>query len=147
MSLSRPRSLAAGLALVLGAGVMSSIAPVAAAPDDRAFAPLRGFEPSGSQVRVEPEDYAATRVDVSALRGELPGGSEWQVVEVPDPDGRLQAFRVQRTQTMESELAAAHPEISTWAGRSVDDPRVSIALDITPMGFHAFVRTPGGLGD
>ena len=47
---------------------------------------------------------------------------------------------------MESGLAAAHPEIRTYAGRSKDGlgPR----LDVTPMGFHAFVRglrggTPG----
>lgn len=144
----RPRSLAAGLALVLGAGVLSSIAsPVTAAPDDGAFAPLRGFEPSGSKVRVEPEDFAATRVDLGALRGELPQAGGSAVVEVPDPDGRLQAFRVERTQTMEAELAAAHPEIATWSGRGVDDPRVSIALDITPMGFHAFVREPGARAD
>jgi hypothetical protein len=131
----------------VGAGALSSIAPVAAAPDDQSFAPLRGFEPSGSKIRVEPKEYAATRVDLGALRSELPSGSEWTIVEVPDPEGRLQPFRVQRTQTMESELAAAHPEIATWAGRSVDDPRVSIALDITPMGFHAFVREPGAQAD
>jgi hypothetical protein len=123
------------------------VAPVAAAPDDQAFAPLRGFEPSGAKVRVEPKHYAATRVDLGAVRGELPRGSAWGVVEVPDPEGRMQAFRVQQTQTMESELAAAHPEIATWAGRGVDDPSVSIALDITPMGFHAFVREPGATAD
>lgn len=144
---SRSRRLAAGLVLVVGAGALSSIAPAAAAPDDQAFAPLRGFEPSGSKVRVEPEEYAATRVDVPALRGELPQAGGSAVIEVPDPEGRLQAFRVQRTQTMESELAAAHPEIATWSGRGVDDPRVSIALDITPMGFHAFVREPGAQAD
>jgi hypothetical protein len=147
VSLSRPRSLAAGLALVLGAGVMSSVAPVAAAPDDPAFAPLRGFEPSGSKLRVEPKEYAASRVDLGALRGDLPQAGGSAVVEVLDPDGRLQKFRVERTQAMESDLAAAHPEIATWSGRSVDDPRVSIALDITPMGFHAFVREPGAQAD
>jgi hypothetical protein len=131
----------------VGAGALSSIAPVAAAPDDQAFAPLRGFEPSGAKVRVEPKDYAATRVDLGALRGELPQSGGSAVVEIPDPDGRLQAFRVERTQAMESELAAAHPEIATWSGRGVDDPRVSIALDITPMGFHAFVREPGAQAD
>lgn len=147
MSLSRPRSLAAGLALVLGAGALSSIAPVAAAPDDQAFAPLRGFEPTGSKVRVEPKDYAASRVDLATLRGELPQAGGPAVVEIPGPDGKAQAFRVERTQRMESELAAAHPEIVTWSGVGVDDPSATVAMDITPMGFHAFVRTPGGQGD
>ena len=144
---SRSRRLAACLALVVGAGALSSIAPVAAASDDQAFAPLRGFEPSGAKVRVEPKDYAATRVDLGALRGELPQAGGSAVVEIPGPDGRPQSFRVERTQRMESELAAAHPEIATWSGVGVDDPRASIALDITQMGFHAFVRTPGGRSD
>src|SRR6478735_8216995 len=144
---SRSRRLAACLALVMGAGALSSIAPVAAAPDDQAFAPLRGFEPSGAKARVEPKDYAATRVDLGALRGELPRTGGSAVVEIPGPDGRPQSFRVERTQRMESELAAAHSEIATWSGVGVTDPRSTIALDITQMGFHAFVRTPGGRSD
>ena len=144
---SRSRRLAACLALVVGAGALSTVVPVAAAPDDQAFAPLRGFEPSGAKVRVEPKEYAASRVDLGALRGELPRGGASAVIDVPAPDGRLQSFRVQQTQRMESELAAAHPEITTWSGRGIDDPSASIALDVTQMGFHAFVRTPGGRSD
>ena len=113
---SRSRRLAACLALVVGAGALSSIAPVAAAPDDQAFAPLRGFEPTGAKVRVEPKEYAATRVDLGALRGSCPGG-RLRGRRGPRPDGRLQSFRVERTQTMESELAAAHPEIADLGGR------------------------------
>ena len=143
------RRLAALVVTIVGAGVLPawSVGTATAAPDDQSFTALRGFEPTGSKIRVEPQEYAATRVDLVELRSELPRGSAWAVVEIPDPDGRLQSFRVLQTQTMESELAAAHPEITTWAGRSVTDPRVSIALDITPMGFHAFVREPGARAD
>ena len=90
--------------LVVPIGVATSTAPAGAAPPpaidpgaagarpveelsydlgDEAFAPLRGFDPSGSQVRVEPKDYAATRVDLAALRGELPRAGGSAVVEVP----------------------------------------------------------------
>lgn len=124
-----------------------SVSPSSAAPDDRPFTTLRGFEPTGSKIRVEPKEFSATRVDLAALRTSLPSGTGSVVLEVPGPDGALQSFRVERTQRMESNLAADHPEIGTWAGRGVDDPRASIALDITPMGFHAFVRTPGGRSD
>ena len=149
MSRSSRRRLAALVATIVGAGVLPawSVGTATAAPDDQSFTALRGFEPTGSKIRVEPEEYAATRVDLAELRGELPSGSDSAVVEVPDPEGRLRSFRVRRTQTMESELAAAHPEIATWAGRGIDDPRASIALDITPMGFHAFVREPGAVAD
>ena len=149
MSRSGVRRLAALIATIVGAGMLPawSAGTASAVLEGQAFTALRHFEPTGSRVRVEPEDYAATRVDLAELRGELPDGSGSEVVEVPDPNGRLVAFRVERTQVMESELAAAHPEIATWAGRGIDDPRVSIALDITPMGFHAFVREPGAVAD
>ena len=148
MSTSRYRRLSVLIATVLGVGVLpaATMSPAASAPDDSAFSSLRGFEPSGAGVRVDPKEFSASRVDLAGLRSELPRSGS-AVVEIPDPSGRLRSFRVERTQTMESELAAAHPEIATWAGRGVDDPRASVALDITPMGFHAFVRTPGGQGD
>ena len=89
---------------------------VAAAPDDEAFAPLRGFEPDRREgprraqgVRRHPRRprRPARRASPAArLRGRRD----------PRPDGTLQAFRVEQTQRMESELAAAHPEIATWSG-------------------------------
>ena len=39
-----------------------------------------------------------------------------------------------------------NPDILTWSGRSLDNPGSTIALDVTPMGFHASVRGAGGQG-
>ena len=134
--------------LALGAGVLPAVTSSAtAAPDDGAFTTLRGFTPTGDKVRVDPRDDAASRVDLAVLRSELPAADESAVVSVPDPSGALQEFRVRRTQVMESDLAAANPGIATFAGRGIDDPRASIALDVTQMGFHAFVRLPGARAD
>ncbi len=47
-----------------------------------------------------------------------------------------------RTTVMEDQLAAAHPELATWSGRSLDNAGTSVALDLTPMGLHASVRGP-----
>ena len=60
--------------LVLGAGVLPAVTTTSAvaAPDDGTFTTLRGFTPTGAKVRVEPREYVASRVDLSALRGELP---------------------------------------------------------------------------
>ena len=69
-----------------------------------------------------------------------------QTFRVPTPTGGFERFAVQRTQTMESKLAAANPDILTWSGRSLDNPGSTIALDVTPMGFHASVRGAGGQG-
>ena len=78
--------------LVLGAGVLPAVttSPATAAPDDGAFTTLRGFEPTGQGIRVEPREYTASRVDVAALRGELPGGGSETVVSVPDRRGGSQ---------------------------------------------------------
>ena len=65
---------------------------------------------------------------------------------MPTPTGGTERFAVQRTQMMQAKLAAAHPELQTWSGVSLDHRGTTIALDVTPMGFHASVRGPNGQG-
>ena len=38
-------------------------------------------------------------------------------------------------------LAARHPGIHTYSGRGVTDPSATIHADLTPLGFHASVRS------
>ena len=161
----RRRRIAIGAALVVAAGVLPAFAvssatgattpaPPAAA-DDTLFAPAPRFTPGGAKVRVAPAQYAATSVDLAAVRGTLadaPGaratrgarGVNSLEFAVPTPSGGTERFAVQRTTVMEPKLAAAHPEISTYAGWSLDNPGTTIALDVTPMGFHASVRGAPG---
>jgi len=87
---------------------------------------------------VAPDAYAGFTLDRSRLLGELSSGT----VEVPDPDGQLVAFRVAPTRVLEPGLAAAHPELQTWAGSAVGGPG-SIRLEVTPGGVHASVRGAG----
>ena len=47
---------------------------------------------------------------------------------------------------MEAGLAAAHPEIATYSGSSLDHPGTTVALDVTSLGVHAFVRGVNGQG-
>ena len=136
------RTMIVASAAVLAATVLPLGGPAAEA-DDPVFRSLPGFAPDGARVRVDPEQFTAVRVDTARLRTELVGDD---VVSVPTPSGGVERFEVEPTDVMAPGLAKKHPEIRTWAGRSLDHPGTTIALDLTPMGFHASVRGVGGQG-
>ena len=149
------RTLAALGAAALAAAVLpSGLTASAAAPTmgrGGPFHALRGFSPSGAHVRVHPDHYRAFSVDTAQVRADLAGAPQAgagsaTTFSVPTPDGGTERFAVQRTSVMQPRLAAAHPEISTWSGHAVDDPAMTIAMDVTPMGFHASVRPANGQG-
>ncbi len=164
MRLTTPRrlvALATGLivaAAVLGSPGSSAGAPAAAAgPAERAdgplFAALPDFElPASDRVRVRPDEFAAFDVRVTGVADRLAGapgpwvagrGAEPATVTLPDPDGAPVRFALERARVAERGFEAAHPELRTWTGRAVGEPATRIALDVTPMGLHAFVRRPG----
>ena len=65
-------------------------------------------------------------------------------LSLPAPGGGFERFAVAQSPVMEPGLAAKHPEIATYAGRGIDTPGATIRLDLTPVGFHASIRGPGG---
>ncbi len=66
------------------------------------------------------------------------------VVSLPAPNGRFQRFALARSAIMSPGLARRHPEIRTYSGVGIDDPAATIAADLSPIGFHASVRSPNG---
>jgi hypothetical protein len=67
------------------------------------------------------------------------------VVSLPTPDGGFQRFELVDSPVMEAGLAAKHPEIRTYAGKGLDDPSATVRADLTPLGFHASVRSERGV--
>jgi hypothetical protein len=65
-------------------------------------------------------------------------------LSLPTPAGTFERFELAESPVMEPGLAAAHPEIKTYAGKGLDDPASTIRADLTPLGFHASVRSPRG---
>src|SRR3954451_20322380 len=93
----------------------------------------------------------ALKLDRKAMERELARaphertGATPAVISLPAPNGRLKRYAVQRTSIMEPAFAAAHPEIRTYSGRGIDEPRSTARLDPTSLGLHASVRGPTGL--
>lgn len=88
------------------------------------------------RLSVPAERFSAIRID----RGTVKAALSKDTFELPTPDGGLEEFAVDRTQVMEPRLAAAHPELRTYAGVSVDDPARRVVIDVTPLGMNASVR-------
>ncbi|WP_326552036.1 M12 family metallo-peptidase [Micromonospora sp. NBC_01813] len=162
---SRNRRLVVLLVAVVAAALLPAIGPTgaaSAAPDGGTpiagtpWATLDG-EPSASRSGrtpdIEAHRLAAYTLDRDAISAQLdraPAESARAaqaaplVLTVPTPDGTLARFEVVNSPVMEDGLAAAHPEIQTYAGTGIDDPTATIRADLTPLGFHASVRSSSG---
>jgi uncharacterized protein (UPF0333 family) len=66
------------------------------------------------------------------------------VISLPTPTGSFQRFAIARSAVMAPALARRHPEIRTYSGRGIDDRGATIHADLSPIGFHASVRSPNG---
>ena len=134
------------LALLVLAGAM--LLPQAAAAD--VWEPVSGTPPTslggGTTAYVKPDDFRAYTLDANPVAAAPAARSlrATTVLTLPAPDGSLQRFEVAESPIMEPELAARHPEITTYAGRGIDDPAATVRADQTPLGFHASVRSPDG---
>ena len=121
-----------------------------AAPGDDLWSPIAGRVPGGADRLVNPARYSAFALDDAALEGKLSrapqqdaGRAAPVTITVPAPSGELVDFAVVESPIMEDGLAAAHPDIKTYAGTAVGYGD-SIRIDVSPYGFHASVRGDHG---
>ncbi len=143
----------AGVA-ALAAGLAAAPTASAASPAElsrAAFAPAaKALTPGSSRPRVAPERFAAYRVDTAKLQETLRAAPKLRdagsslTISLPTPEGRFARFAVRETSVMEPALAAKHPEIRTYAGRSLDVVGSEVHLELTPLGLTAAVRGGGG---
>ncbi|MDO8367794.1 MAG: cadherin-like domain-containing protein [Saprospiraceae bacterium] len=64
------------------------------------------------------------------------------VISVPLANGKIEQYAVWRIALLDAELAAAYPDIRTYAGISLADSRRTLRFSTTPRGFRAMVSQP-----
>jgi hypothetical protein len=95
--------------------------------------------------------FDAFKLDEADLRATLalapmeftPGADRPVEVDLPTPDGSSERFAVVESSVMDPKLAAKFPGIKTYRGQGIDDSLATVRLDLTPLGFHAQVLSPG----
>lgn len=63
------------------------------------------------------------------------------ILQLPLPEGGFMRFRIVDSPVMEAGLLEKFPEIKSYRGQSIDDMRVSMRADLSPLGFHATILT------
>ncbi|MEV4315821.1 M12 family metallo-peptidase [Actinocrispum sp. NPDC049592] len=104
---------------------------------------------SAKQADIRTDKYAGFTLDRPLMASKLDKApaakaAAAQEVVLPTPEGTFQRFALVDAPVMEAGLAAAHPEIKTYAGKGIDDPSATVRADLTPLGFHASVRSQRG---
>ncbi|SBT47681.1 M12 family metallo-peptidase [Micromonospora narathiwatensis] len=152
------------IATLLAAALVAAALPALAAPAAASAAPSPNGPwhkvdgkpaptKAGKKATVNAKRLSAFTLDRASLKGTLDKAprergkaarQQRQIVSLPAPDGTLQRFELVNSPVMEAGLAAKHPEITTYAGQGLDDPTATIRADLTPLGFHASVRSAAG---
>ena len=151
--LRRIGTLYLGLSVTL---VLSSPLPASDA-QAQAASPDGVWKEETTRVRVGPSDplasYRVFEVDTDALSDILDRAPRERtaaaetaeiILTLPMRDGTYARFRVLESPVFAPKIAAAHPGISSFTGRGVDDPTLTVRLVQSPAGFYAFIRTVDG---
>ncbi len=85
------------------------------------------------------EPLLATAPERFTAAAELVSGLP--ILSIPNPEGRIQRFRLTESPVMAPALQAQFPNIRTYTGYGIDDPTAVLKCDLTMWGFHAMVRS------
>lgn len=136
--------------LLLAFGAVIQPGNAQTAPDFwKEISPDHLVTPEGSVWTAEPLKFKAFSLDFNEIDHYLRQApreftSEAKkhtfTVVIPGADGRKEAFAVAKTRVMAAELEAAHPEIGTYSGVSLQDPGKQVRITVTPtFGFSAMI--------
>ena len=153
---TRNRPLVLSTILLLSGTIFHSTASAQAVrgiwQDEKETAVMSARKTPASKRTLVPQVYRTLSVDRAALGAVLatakpefsPGDQAPTELVLPMPDGTSARFKVEESPIMDPKLAAEFPEIKTYIGQGIDDPRLTARLDQTPQGFHAIIFTGSG---
>lgn len=91
-----------------------------------------------------PESYQIYQLDIAELKRNI-DKKRSSTVLIPMPSGKLEAFTIEPSTVMPTELASKYPGIKSFQGVQINQPSNTIRLGVTYNGFHAVVFTPEGI--
>ena len=102
--------------------------------------------------QIIPQRYALLQLDFSALKNILSEApmrfsdaaeSKNVVIEIPQPDGSLQHFRIEEAPTMHADLQAKYPNIRSFVGYGVENRTATMRCEYSQNGFSAMILAEG----
>ena len=108
---------------------------------------------AGQKVGVHAQKVRPVSLDAARLRSVLARAPRERttaartnplVISLPAPNRTFHRFALAEYPIMAPGLARKHPEIKAYRGRGLTDRTATIHADISPLGFHASVRSSHG---
>ncbi len=97
-----------------------------------------------------PKQYQLFHLNVDGLKQALLQAPEINsgipsnvVISFPNPDGKMEQFRVFESSVLEKELQDRHPELRSFVAKGIDNPALTMHLSSTLFGVHGMVRGNG----
>ena len=94
---------------------------------------------------IEPDKYRALKINYQSfvkdfnLRLNDTFTAPLLKITLPKPNGKMSVFEVSPYDIMDQELKEKFPELQTFHGFNVSDPKEKVYFDITPKGLHAMI--------
>lgn len=131
--------------------VMTSLGLLSATAQNQAFSKLEKEAAQALQLNAKatvlPEKFNAFNIDQAQFSTFLMENApvEFQTkhgleIDFPMPDGSSQTFEVWRSSIMEEGLQAKYPNIRSYAGRSTDNPQVTLRMTISQIGVKVAIK-------
>ena len=103
---------------------------------------------SVNSIEIEPNKYRALDIDFNSFvkdfnNRRIESSNSFAIeLTLPKPNGEMAIFQVSTYDMMEQDLKDKFPELQTFHGFNISNPKEKIYFDITPKGLHAM--TIGG---